>query len=105
MPLLNDRLTVGEVLTNPKESGNAILEKSYLNFFPGGSVELIPFDFEAAKRYSEIRSHHRIRPADSIQLACAAAARSDLIVTNGSRLCSLVAPGVTFVTGIDRTPY
>jgi len=29
---------------------------------------------EAAKRYAEIRSRERIRPADAIQLACAAAA-------------------------------
>lgn len=103
--LFTSWLTVGEVLTKPKELGNAILEKSYLNFFLGGSVELISFDLEAAKRYSEIRSRHRVRPADSIQLACAAAAHSDLFVTNDSRLCSLVVPGITFITGVDRTPY
>jgi len=103
--LLTSWLTVGEALTKPKEVGNAILEKSYMNFFLSGSVELIPFEAEAAKRYAEIRSRERVRPADAVQLACAAAARTDLFVTNDSRLSGLVVSGVTFITGIARIPY
>jgi predicted nucleic acid-binding protein len=103
--LLTSWLTVGEALTKPKEAGNAILEKSYLNFFLGGSVELIAFEAEAAKRYADIRSRERVRPADAIQLACAAAARTDLFVTNDSRLSGLVVSGITFVTGLARIPY
>ena len=103
--LLTSWLTVGEVLTKPKEVGNAILEKSYATFFTGGSVELVPFELEGAKRYSEIRSRARVRPADAIQLACAAAANTDLFITNDSRLSGLVVSGVTFITGIERIPY
>jgi predicted nucleic acid-binding protein len=103
--LLTSWLTVGEALTKPKEVGNAILEKSYMNFFLSGSVELIPFEAEAAKRYAEIRSCERVRPADAVQLACAAAARTDLFVTNDTRLSGLVVSGVTFITGIARIPY
>src|ERR1035438_9345797 len=65
--LLTSWLTVGEVLTKPKELRNTILEKSYLNFFSGGSVDIVPFGQEAAKRYAEIRSRERIKPADAIQ--------------------------------------
>jgi predicted nucleic acid-binding protein len=103
--LLTSWLTVGETLTKPKEAGNAILEKSYLHFFLGGSVELIAFEAEAAKRYADIRSRERVRPADAIQLACAAAARTDLFVTNDSRLSGLVVSGITFITGLARIPY
>jgi predicted nucleic acid-binding protein len=103
--LLTSWLTVGEVLTKPKEAGNAILEKSYLQFFSSGSIEIVSFEAEAAKRYSEIRSRNRVRPADAIQLACAAAAQTDLFVTNDHRLSGLVVQGITFVTGIDRIPY
>jgi predicted nucleic acid-binding protein len=103
--LLTSWLTVGEVLTKPKELRNAVLEKSYVNFFQSGSVELVPFDFEAAKIYAEIRSRERIRPADSVQLACAAAAGTDLFVTNDSRLSGLIVPGITFITGIGRIPF
>ena len=103
--LLTSWLTVGEAMTKPKELSNTILEKSYLKFFTSGSIELIAFDMEAAKRYAEIRSSARIRPADAIQLACAAAANTDLFVTNDNRLSGLAVPGVTFVTGIERIPY
>ena len=103
--LLTSWLTVGEVLTKPKELGNTLLEKSYLSFFTGGSVGLIPFDSLAAMRYAEIRSRTRVRPADAIQLACAAAAGTDLFVTNDTRLSGLVVPGITFITGIGRIPY
>lgn len=63
------------------------------------------FELEAARRYSEIRSRSRVRPADAIQLACAAAANTDLFVTNDSRLSGLAVSGVTFITGIERIPY
>ena len=103
--LLTSYLTVGEALTKPREAGNAILEKSYLHFFVNGPIELIPFEIEAAKRYAEIRSGERIRPADAIQLACSAAAGTDLFVTNDSRLSTMTVPGITFITGIERIPY
>ena len=103
--LVTSWLTVGEVLTKPKELGNAILEKSYLNFFSGGSIALVPFGETAARRYGEIRSRDRVKPADAIQLACAAAAGTDLFITNDNRLSKLVVDGITFISGIDRIPY
>ena len=102
--LLTSFLTLGEALTKPREAGNSVLERSYLNFFVNGPVELVPFGLEAAKRYADIRSRERIRPADAIQLACAAAAKTDLFVTNDNRLSGMVVTGITFVTGIDRVP-
>lgn len=103
--LLTSYLTVGEVLTKPKQLNNAMLERSYLNFFSSGSVELVGFTLDAAQRYGDIRSRERIRPADAMQLACASAARTDLFVTNDNRLSGMVVSGVTFVTGIERVPY
>jgi predicted nucleic acid-binding protein len=103
--LLTSWLTVGEVLTKPRELRNSMIEKSYLNFFTSGAIEVIAFEMEAAKRYGEIRSRERLRPTDAIQLACAAAAGTDLFVTNDSHLSGLVVPGVTFITGIERIPY
>ena len=103
--LLTSHLTVGEVITKPKQLGNVMLERSYLNFFSSGSVELVAFSLDAAKRYGDIRSRERVRPTDAVQLACAAAAGTDLFVTNDNRLSGLVVSGVTFVTGIERIPY
>lgn len=103
--LLTSYLTIGEALTKPRELGNSALEKSYLNFFVNGPIELIAFEMEAAKRYAEIRCRERIRPADALQLACAAAGRTDLFVTNDNRLSGMTVSGITFITGIERIPY
>lgn len=103
--LLTSCLTVGEILTKPKELGNAMLEKAYLSFFSGGTVKLVTFDLTAAQRYGEIRSREPVRTADAMQLACAAAAGTDLFVTNDSRLSRVVVHGVTFIAGIDQIPY
>jgi predicted nucleic acid-binding protein len=103
--LLTSHLTVGETIAKPKQLGDSMLEKSYLAFFSSGALELIAFGMDAATRYGEIRSRERVRPADAIQLACAAAAGTDLFVTNDNRLSGLVVPGITFVTGIERIPY
>lgn len=102
--LLTSWLTVGEVLTKPKECDNEALGRSYLKFFLGGSVQVIPFDFKAAQCYADIRSRLQVNPADAIQLACAAAAGTDLFVTNDSRLSRVVVPGITFVTSVDKVP-
>ena len=103
--LLTSYLTLGEIMTKPRQLGNAMLERSYLNFFTGGALKLVDFSLDAAKHYADIRSRNRVRPADGIQLACAAAAGTDLFVTNDQRLSGIVVDGVTFVTGIERIPY
>lgn len=103
--LITSWLTVGETLTKPKETGNAVLLKSYTNFFDSGTVRIIAFDRAAAGLYSTIRSKSRVRPPDAMQLACAAAAGTDLFVTNDIRLARVTVPGITFITSIDRLPY
>lgn len=47
--LMTSWLTVGEAVTKPREWGNSMLEKSYLDFFTGGAVQLLAFELEAAK--------------------------------------------------------
>jgi len=103
--LVTSWLTIGEVLTKPKELGDSILEKTYLTFFQCGAVELVPFELEAARRYGEIRSRERVRPPDAIQLACAAAGGVDLFVTNDNRLSGLVISGITFITSLAKIPF
>ncbi len=94
--LLTSYLTLGEALTKPRETGNSVLEKSYLNFFVNSPIKLIVFEIEAAKRYAEIRSHERIRyPRTLFNTACAAAARADLFVTNDNRLSAMTVSGAS----------
>ena len=68
--LLTSFLTIGEVIAKPKQLGNVMLEKRYLNFFSSGSIELVAFGMDAAKQYADIRSRQRIRPADAPTSLC-----------------------------------
>ena len=66
------------------------------------AVLLIPFDREAARRYALIRQDRAIRASDAIQLACAAAVRTDLFITNDERLSRCTVAGVQFITSLEQ---
>ena len=50
------------------------------------AAAILSFDQAAARAFAEIRRDRSIRPPDAIQLACAAAAGTDLFLTNDRRL-------------------
>jgi len=70
-------------------------------FFRQGSVEVIPYTLEAADLYAEIRAGSGFSSADSIHLACAASAGTDLFLTNDKNLVGKVIPGIQFIAGLD----
>jgi len=63
--------------------------------------EVVPFTEETADHYARIRGRTGITPPDAIHLACAAAARTDLFLTNDKNLVGRVIPGIQFIAGID----
>ena len=70
-------------------------------FFRQASVEVIPYTLETANLYAEIRAGSGLSPADSIHLACAATAGTDLFLTNDKNLVGKVIPGIQFIAGLD----
>jgi predicted nucleic acid-binding protein len=70
-------------------------------FFDGKEIEILPFNMEAADRYSIVRAQTRVRQADGIHLATAGAAGVDLFVTNDGDLCKLVISGIRFFADVD----
>ncbi|HEY3061063.1 MAG TPA: PIN domain-containing protein [Chloroflexota bacterium] len=101
--LCTSTLTLGEILVKPLELGNTELarriEESIL-----ASARVIPFDADAARTFASIRAEGAIRPADAIQLACAAQVRADLFITNDERLSRRLVPGIQFVSSLARAP-
>jgi predicted nucleic acid-binding protein len=102
--LCTSSLTVGEILVKPAAEGQRALLERYRAFFQHPAITVIPFDLKAAGIYAEIRRDRSISRPDAIQLACAAAAEVDLLITNDERLSGKVAPGVKFVTSLARAP-
>ncbi len=99
--LVTSTLTLGEVLVKPLERADEALREQYERSFER-TVLLVPFDRDAARLYAQIRQNRAIRAPDAVQLACAGVARVDLFITNDDRLSRCTAPGVQFVTSLER---
>jgi len=102
--LLTSTLTLGEVLVKPLERGDEELARKYREAITTNSV-MLPLDLNAARNYAVLRSDRSLRAPDAIQLACAAAARVDLFITNDARLHSKHVEGIQFIVSLDRAPF
>jgi len=102
--LFTSALTVGELLAGPVSRSDTELVDRYQAFFSGSDLTVVPFDLKAAPCYASVRRDRGIQRPDAIQLACAAAARVDLFITNDSRLSRKVIPGIHFISGLERAP-
>jgi len=99
--LCTSALTIGELLAAPYKQQDRELAGRYQTALRSPWVQVLSFGPETADHYAQIRAQWTIRPADAIQLACAAQARVDLFVTNDQRLSRLQVPGIQFITNLD----
>ena len=101
--LITSAMTVGEILVKPRQRQDLDLCRKYEKAITSTAL-VIPFDLNAARRFSVMRQNRSLNPADAIQLSCAATVDTDLFITNDSRLSSLSVPGVQFIVPLDRAP-
>jgi predicted nucleic acid-binding protein len=101
--LLTSAMTLGEILVKPIQSGDAKAVAYYQNLI-ATTATVIPFAEKAAIVYARLRADRSLRAPDTIQLACAAAAGTDLFITNDTRLHSMQIPGIQFIVPLDRVP-
>lgn len=99
--IMTSTFTLGELLVAPRKSGDIKLAQAFREALRPPAVRLIPFNEGAAEHYAEIRSATNARPADAIQLACAAEASANVFVTNDQKLVGRKVPGIDFVVGLD----
>ena len=100
--LLTSTLTLGELLVKPVEMGDDELQDRYVRAMNAG-VTMLSFDARAALRFANIRRDPSVRAPDAIQLACAAAAGTDLFITNDDRRSRKNVPGIAFIQSLQRT--
>jgi len=98
--LYTSTLTLGEILVKPREAKDEPGIQKFIDVLSGIAV-LIPFDQKAAQIYASVRQDRFIKAPDAIQLACAAAAQTDLFITNDDRLSRKSVAGIHFVTSIE----
>ena len=101
--LCTSTFAVGETLVGFHKRGALETAARVRNFFRQDSVEIIPYTLETADLYAEIRAGSGLSSADSIHLACAASAGTDLFLTNDKNLVGKVIPGIQFIAGLDSS--
>jgi predicted nucleic acid-binding protein len=99
--LCTSALTVGELLAGPHKQGNRELAERYRGALRPPWVQVLSFELSTAEHYARIRARWPVRPADAMQLACAAEAKVDLFLTNDQRLNRLRVPGIQFLADLD----
>ena len=101
--LMTSAITLGEILVKPIQNGDA-KGVAYYQKQIATTAAVIPFEEKAALAWARPRADRSLRPPDTIQLACAVAARTDLFITNDARLHSKQIPGTQFIVPLDRIP-
>ena len=99
--LVTSTLTIGELLVKPISIGDRNLARRYEKLIESGTT-VLPFDRRAVPSFAEIRQDRSIRAPDAIQLACAAAAGTDLFITNDKRLRRKQVRGIQFIQSLDE---
>lgn len=93
--------TFGEVLTGLRKQKDEAGIRGVKEFMLSDEVIILPFDLDAADRYSLIRAETRVSQADAIHLATAAASGVDVFITNDDKLRTLAIPGIKFFADLE----
>ena len=95
-------LAVGEVMAGGSgDRSNAAAARSTIREM---GFSLIPFDEGCVAMFGRLRSEMGLKAPDSIHLACAAAARTDMFLTNDTQLLNrrLHIPGIQFISDFTK---
>ncbi len=95
--LLTSCLAVGEVMAGGSgDRSDAEIARTTIREM---GFSLVPFDENCMATFGKLRSEMRLKAPDSIHLACAAAAKTDMFLTNDVQLLQrrLYVPGIQFI--------
>jgi predicted nucleic acid-binding protein len=101
--LITSSMTLAEVQVKALRQGNIPLAHSFRDAIRDSS-RIANFDEAAANIFASLRVNPAIRPADAIQLSCAAAVGVELFITNDTDLQRLNVPGIHFICSVERAP-
>jgi predicted nucleic acid-binding protein len=100
--LVTSCLAVGEVMAGGTGArGVAEIARSTIREM---GFLLVPFDDDCMATFAKLRSEMRLKAPDSIHLACAAAAKTDMFLTNDTQLLQrrLYVPGIQFIADFTK---
>jgi len=99
--LFTSCLALGEVLAGANKSPNPAKSMAVRSTLDAIGFAYLPFDDRAVAPFGLLRSQSRLKIADSINLACAAAAGIDLFLTGDQQLVGRYVPGIQFIADFN----
>ncbi len=100
--LLTSYLGLGEVMAGAAKSRVPTTPATIRATIDEMGFSYLPFAEGAVEPFSQLRSVHRVKTADAIHLACAAAAGVDLFLTGDRELTKLFVPGIQFIADFEN---
>jgi uncharacterized protein len=102
--LFTSHLTMGEVLAGAAKSAFPEKTRKIREMMAGAGFQFLPFVERSVIPFANLRSVHRVKSADAMNLACAAAAGIDLYLTGDERLLKVNVVGVHFISSFETAP-
>ena len=99
--LFTSYMGLGEVMAGAAKAANPLTSAEIRSTIDTMGFTYLPFDGRGVASFSQLRAVHRVKTADAINLACAAAEGMDLFLTGDKALHRLYVPGIHFIAGFD----
>lgn len=95
--LLTSWVALGEVLVGAGKRPDSPSIGEIRSEMDGIGFQYVEFTGACVNEFCRLRVVHRVKTADAIHLACAAAAGTDLFLTHDLALTKLHVPGIKFI--------
>jgi len=102
--LFTSYLGLGEVMVGAAKSGVPGREQEIRDLIDEMGFSYLPFLERSVAPFAHLRAVHRVKPADAMNLACAAAAGIDLFLTGDKNLLKVDVAGVQFISSFETAP-
>jgi predicted nucleic acid-binding protein len=101
--LLTSHLALGELMAGSERFDRPLKIAGVQKTLKEIGFSFLPFDQGAVKPFSVLRGREKLGTANSIHLACAASAGTDLFLTGDKQLHKLIVPGIQFIADFNSS--
>lgn len=99
--LFTSYFALGEILAGAEKSSDPNKTREVQQTLQEMGFSFLSFDQNAVAPFSHLRAKERLKAADCIHLACAAAASIDLFLTGNKQLLRMDVPGIQFIADFN----
>jgi predicted nucleic acid-binding protein len=100
--LFTSYLVMGEIMSSAAIYANPATSLAIRSKLDGVGFSYLEFGEGAVTTFSRLRAVSKVKAADSINLACAAAGKMDLFLTGDRQLLKLSVPGIHFIADFEN---